>query len=253
MNHQLIEKKANEFRSSIGLTPYDPVRLKSVLTKLNVLTVYKTIFSDISGMAIKVKKGHRLKRFILINAAKSRGHQHFTICHELSHLFIQADFKFMICSAGKFEKKHKEEYNADTFAAYFLMPSAGIESLIPDEEFGRDKITLKTLLKIEQYFSCSRTVLLFRLQDLQLLSAQAVEHFKQHVQRNAVQHGYAIDLYQPGNENQVIGDYGTLARELYDRELISESHYYSLLLDLGMNVEELEKLGNEETSPSHID
>ena len=253
MSLPIIEKKANEFRSHLGLTPYDSIRLKSLLSKLNVLTVFKELPEAISGMAIKVDSEGKTRRFMLINANKSLGHQHFTICHELYHLFVQKEFQFMVCQVGNFNKKLKEEYNADAFATCLLMPSAGIESLIPDEELGKDKITLKTLLKIEQYYSCSRTALLFRLKDLGFLSAEAVEPFKLNVQRHAIQHGFTIDLYQPGNKDQVIGDYGTIARELFDKELISESHYYSLLLDLGMNVEEIENIGNEEIPANHID
>ena len=44
----------------------------------------------------------------------------------------------------------------------------------------------------------------------------------------------------------VLGDYRTVARELFDKELISETHYYSLLIDLGMNVDEIDALKSGE-------
>ena len=43
------------------------------------------------------------------------------------------------------------------------MPDDGIISLIPDSELKKDKIVLSTILKVEQYFSCSRRALLYRL------------------------------------------------------------------------------------------
>jgi hypothetical protein len=55
-----------------------------------------------------------------------------------------------------------------------------------------------------------------------------------------------LQLYEKGNENLVIGNYGELANELYQKNKISESHFFSLLMDLGMNEEELENLSNGE-------
>ncbi|MGL4493774.1 MAG: ImmA/IrrE family metallo-endopeptidase, partial [Tannerellaceae bacterium] len=36
-------------------------------------------------------------------------------------------------------------------------------------------------------------------------------------------------LYLSGNEGLVIGDFGEKARELYEKEVISEGHYRELL------------------------
>jgi hypothetical protein len=126
------------------------------------------------------------------------------------------------------------------------MPELAVKSLIPDNELGKNKITIKTILKVEQYFSCSRMAILVRLKELDIIDSKNLEHFKTNVKRSALEHGYLTDLYEPGNHNQVVGDYGTVARELFENGKISESHYYTLLLDLGMNIEELEKLENGE-------
>lgn len=248
MHSFVLEKKATEFRNIYGLGSNDSIRLKSLLYKLNVLTVFKPLNSNFSGMAIKVTNGkeEETKRFILINSSKSLGAQHFTICHELYHLFIQRQFTSMVCTTGLFRKTDGEEYNADLFAAYLLMPETAIKSIIPDDELGKNKISLKTILKIEQYFSCSRAALLVRLKQLGIIDGSHYDRFASNVKRSALEHGYSTDLYEPGNHNQVVGDYGTIARELFDKEKISESHYFSLLLDLGMNVDELEKLDNGE-------
>lgn len=246
MNELILEKKANDFRNRNGLGSNDSIRLKSLLHKLDVLTVFKPLSAGFSGMALKVDNEGDIKRFVLINSNKTVGHQHFTICHELYHLFIQENFRSMVCTAGEFTKEDKEEYNADVFAANLLLPESGIKSLIPDEELGKDKIRLRTVLKIEQYFSCSRTALLYRLKKLNIISANRWDELNYHVKRSAVEFGYSTGLYESANHHEVIGDYGALARDLFDKEIISESHYYSLLLDLGMNSDELEKLENGE-------
>jgi Zn-dependent peptidase ImmA (M78 family) len=194
-----------------------------------------------SGMAIKVTNGEDIHRFLLINSNQTLGRQHFTICHELYHLFIQENFTFKACLTESFEKKDKEEYNADTFAAYFLMPHDGIINQIPWEETEKkDSVSLETILKLEQYFSCSRTALLFRLIDMDIISKIYAEKFKGSPKRDAIDYGVDIKLYEKGSEDRYLGDYGILAKELYDAEMISESHYYELMLDFGVKLEENE-------------
>lgn len=44
-------------------------------------------------------------------------------------------------------------------------------------------------------------------------------------------------MYEPGNENLVIGDFGEKARRLLDEEKISEGHYMELLHKIGIDVQ----------------
>ncbi len=242
MNQLVLEKKADEFRRIHGIGSNDCIRLKSLLAKLNVLTVFKPISASFSGMAIKVGEGAEIKRFILVNSKKSLGHQHFTICHELYHLYVQEAFDSRVCSTGNFNRKDSEEYQADVFASFLMLPENGIKALIPDDELALDRISLKTILNIEHYYSCSRSALLYRLKNLKIITSDVYDRYKLNVRQSAVRYGYSLDLYREGNHNLVIGDYGSIARELFDRELISESHYFSLMLELGMNVDEIEEI-----------
>ena len=237
---KFLEKRASEFRQENGLSDRDCIRLKSLLHKLNVLTVFKPLDESLSGMAIKINESYATHRFILVNSNQSLGRQHFTLCHELYHLYIQSDFTFQYCNPGTFDKKDIEEYKADCFAAYFLIPRDGVYMLIDNwDELELNKITLPTLLRIEQYFSCSRTALLYRLEEMGLTDRTFTEKYKTDVRKNAAAYGYSKELYENGNHNQFIGDYGSRAKELYDIEKISESHYHTLLLDLGINLEAL--------------
>ena len=247
-NELTLEKKANAFRSAQGLGSDDPIRLKSFLTKLNVLTLFKPLSADFSGMAIKISPTTNSHlRFILVNSNHSLGKQHFTLCHELYHLFIQESFTARTCSTGLFNKKlDREEYHADVFAAYLLLPEGGVKSLIPDQELSKNKITLKTLLKIEQYYSCSRSALLYRLKNFKLIDDNKYEEFKGSVKRNALLHGFSTELYESGNADHFIGDYGSVAKELLDRGSISETHFLNLLMDLGFDEDNLENIFNDE-------
>ncbi len=237
MKNIILEKKALEFRQTQGFNGRESIHLSSFLQSLDVVTLFKPLSANMSGMAIKVQsKNQAVHRFMLINSNHTLGRQHFTICHELYHLFIQENFTSQTCQTAIFNKKDIEEYNADVFAAYFLLPSDGILNQIDnlDELESKDSISLATVLKLEQYFSCSRTAIVFRLKDLGLLSEGYADKLKQKPRQTALDYGFDTKLYEIGNENRYLGDYGVLAKELYDNEIVSESHYFELMSDLGV-------------------
>lgn len=239
MHDLLLEKDAAAFRSINGSNNADPIRLKSLLQRLNVITVFAPLSDNFSGMALKANVADR---FMLINSSQSLGKQHFTICHELYHLFVQKDFTSQVCHTGLFDKKaDKNEYYADVFASYVLLPTDGLLENIPNEEIERKKISLKTILYIEHFYSCSRRALLYRLKNLKLISPAEYETFTVSIQRGALENGYSIDLYKSGNHRTIIGDYGTIAKQLFDNEKVSESHYYSLLADLGIDITKIDE------------
>lgn len=240
MNNLLLGKRSAEFRREHGIGAEDPLSIQSILRKLNVLTLFKPISPNFSGMAIKVTDEGRIHRFMLINSNQSIGKQNFSVCHELYHLYIQQEFSYNFCNTGAFNIKDAAEYNADVFAAHLLLPESGVKSLIPDNELSKNKITLETLLKIENYFKCSRSALLYRLLNLNLIDKRTRDYFSSDVKKGAALLGYSLSLYEPGNKDVIIGDYGSLAKKLFDKDVISESHYYSLLSDIGMNLSEID-------------
>jgi len=242
MNFKL-RKEAIDFRTELGFGETDSINLKSLLIKLDVIAVFKSIPDNISGMAVKTS----IKSFILINALHSIGRQNFSICHELFHLYKQDGFVPHHCKAGSFDKDLQTEWMADVFASYFLIPDGGVLHLIPEVEvYKKDRISIETVLKIENYFGCSRTALLYRLKEMSIISSRKYEELNQNVRKTAKEYGYSTELYEPGNEGLVIGNYGVLAKQLFDKEKISEGHYYSLLNDIGIDLLNSEVNGNSD-------
>jgi Zn-dependent peptidase ImmA (M78 family) len=229
-----LKKDASEFRNELGYGITDSVNLNSLLIKLDIIAVFKRLSNNFSGMAISISNPE--KKFILINSDHSIGRQNFSICHELYHLYKDEDFHPHHSYAGAFDKKTRNEYYADIFASFFLLPEEGILSLIPDKQLPKDKITIDTILKIEHYFRCSRSALLYRLKELNIISSTYYDTYSQNVKVTAKLHGYSNDLYEPGNDGKVIGNYGSIAKSLYDEEKISEGHYISLMKDIGIDV-----------------
>lgn len=234
-NDKILEVRANKFRRMYGISDDASIDFEKLLRTLDVLTVYRPLNGDISGMALRTKNSN----FMLVNSNNSVGRQHFTIGHELYHLFVQEVFSFQMCKAGKFDKKDREEYNADVFSSYLLMPEAGIIKQIPETELAwGGEISLATIIKLEQYFGVSRSAILIRLDKIGLLRSDYSKYTKD-VKKSAIEHGYTVKLYEATNEANVIGNYGIKAKELFDKEKISESHYLSLMFDIGIDVDNL--------------
>lgn len=238
----ILQKKANLFRERNGISGSEAIRIKSLLLKLNVFTLFRPLTEAFSGMSLKINEN---ARFIIVNSNHSIGRQHFTIAHELYHLFIQEKFEIHQCKTGLFDLKNKEEYNADYFASCLLMPESGIQEMIPDEELNKKKISLQTILKLEQYFSVSHSSMLLRLKMIGLLDSKTFEYFKAlKITETAQQYGYETSLYKEGNNNVIVGDYGEKAKRLFDLEKISEGHYMELMKQIGIDITNPEH-GNE--------
>jgi len=232
MYPESIVLDAYNFREAYSLNNTEPINYKSLLLKLNVLTLYRPLSDNFSGMCLKSGE----KRFILINSNHSRGRQHFTIAHEFYHLFIQKDFTPHCCNPGQASESPIEKL-ADAFSSCFLMPEIGIKKMIPANELEKKNISVATLLKLEHYFSVSHLALLTRLRGLGLISSSEYDSFsKIPIKKTALEYGYDLSLYEKGNEGVVIGDYGVRARDLFDKEKISESHYWELMKAIGVDL-----------------
>lgn len=235
-----LKREAILFRSQHGYNNSDSINTHSLLEKLNVVTIFKKMSENFSGMAAKIQDTN----FILINAGTTIGRQNFTIMHELYHLFIQKEFTSMICSPDSFSKKDGIEYNADWFAAFALIPQDGVLSMIPSAETSLNQISIETIFRIEEYFQCSRKALLTQLKEMGLIDSNNFVRLKKNIQREAEKRGYNTDLYKPGHDGLAIGNYVERVKSLYDEGTISwglQSNllsYYEQLL----NFRELEPI-----------
>jgi Zn-dependent peptidase ImmA (M78 family) len=174
--------------------------------------------------------------FILINSSHPRGKQHFTIAHELYHLFFQPDLKPHICNPGNLKEADINERLANAFAAELLMPKMGVIKMIPSIELSNKEISIPTVLKLENYFSVSHSSLVYRLSSLGLITKQQQDDLLSiRVKQTAQEYGFGLSLYQPGNEGCVIGDFGIKAKQLFTESRISESHYYELMNSIGID------------------
>ena len=119
---------AQKFRIENRLSQNEAVNIKSLLRKLNILTIFRPLSEYAYGLSLKSPKGYR---FILINSNNSRGRQHFTIAHELYHLFYDENPTPHICMM---DGASKTERCANSFASALLIPEEGVVEMLSDEE-----------------------------------------------------------------------------------------------------------------------
>src|SRR5574344_791061 len=137
----VAEDLARKFRSDYDYSMSEPIIIKSLLTKLRILTMYKPLSEDAYGLS--TRSADKEDKFILVNSQSSKGRQHFTIAHELYHLYLDENPHPHICR--KDGKKDKVEVMADAFASALLLPQEGVFKAIPTEEIKNRKVSLSTV------------------------------------------------------------------------------------------------------------
>lgn len=240
MNKLVLENLANEFRTrELQISLFEPVSIHKALRTTGILCSFRPLDDDISGMAIKIQHEgeQQAHRFMLINTNDVYCKQRFTACHEFYHLLYQQNFSKSVDDSEYSRTKEREERNANIFASFLLLPEAGLKMLAPVEEQRKDRITLGTILKLEQHFRCSRATLLYRLKDLGWISEELISSYIENVKRSANEYGYNTSLYESTGITEICGDYNIKARGLFDKGLISRSKYVSLIDDMQLNKE----------------
>lgn len=227
---EAAELLATQLRAKLGVSLQEPVGMKTIIRHLNILTIYRPLSEKLFGLSLQSCDGG--EKFMLVNSNSTRGRQHFTIAHELYHLFYDENPKPHFCMGDK--TRNVTERNADMFASAFLMPKDGILKEISSEEIVSENISLDTALRLEQLYGVSHTTMVLRLKDIKVISQKQADILTNvSVRKEAALRGIDLSLYQKGNENLVIGDFGLKARKLYDDEKISEGHYMELLNMIG--------------------
>lgn len=218
------ELLAVRFRNRLHLLQDMPFPVKESLEQLGILTVFRPLSDNSYGMSIKTAEG---LRFMLVSSNSTMGRQHFTIGHELYHLFFDENPQPHMCGT---DGKAPTEQSADMFASNLLLPRVGLLAMLPEEYPSSKKLDLATVVKMEQRFRVSRQALLYRLKRLGIIDESQLQTLLLAPTRDAAKRrGFDVALYENGNEGLVIGDYSLLATDLFEKGRISEGHYNELI------------------------
>ena len=223
---------ARQFRAQMGLNDSEPIDVTKILTKENILTLFRPLSDTMYGLSLR--SIDKAQKFILVNSESTMARQNFTIAHELYHLYFDESPEQHV--NRKEDEGSKSERVANMFAAALLMPESGLLKMIPSEEARKRRISIDTALMMEQYFGVSHKALIIQLKDLNIIGSTCYDELiDRSVKELAKQKAMPLDIYCKAREGVVYGDYMTLAARLYDEEKISEGHYLELtnLIDDG--------------------
>lgn len=207
-----------------------PLVLTNVEYSNHLTLVLYPMSRTLSGMCVKGNDN----TVIAINSTTSVGRQHFSMAHELFHMYFDSNLTTAICSSriGAGSEREKE---ADQFASFFLIPPGGLDAEIsrmkkkPD-----DRLTVKNVAELEQYFGVSRQAMLFRLIEDDKLTSEEADSMRHNVIRSAQSMGYDVSLYKqlpPEKQRMTYGCYIQQTDEALKKELISNGKYEELLLE----------------------
>lgn len=215
----------------LRLSSSEPINMKTALRQLNILTVFRPLSDNIWGLSLMTSD--RKHRFMLVNSNITRGGQHFTIAHELYHLYFDENPKPHFCSQHLFTDP--AERSANMFASALLMPKEGLIMNIPVDELKKKTVEIDTVIRLEQLYGISHKMMVVRLKELHIISSEYTDFLMNlSITKEAALRGYDDKLYKKGDgERLVIGDFGSKARKLYEEEKISEGHYVELLNVIG--------------------
>lgn len=91
--------------------------------------------------------------------------------------------------------------NADLFASVLLLPREGVYAMLSTNEILQHDVKLATILRIEQLFQVSRSMLLIRLKDIGVISENKRQELQMiPVKESAMNYGCDKSLYESGND-----------------------------------------------------
>jgi len=132
VRYRIVDSILNELKEKYPALMKPPVRIKSLIKKLNITCSEEEFGNSLSGVAM-VEKNRKL---ISVNKAHSKHRRRFTMAHELGHILLHEDQSLSVdvrpvaflrddsSSTGQ----DWREVEANYFAASLLMPKEEVES-----------------------------------------------------------------------------------------------------------------------------
>lgn len=230
MNYNEIKLKAAETRKDLGIGQFERVNIFSVLRNLeNISLIITNMKGNVSGFFMR----HNIAGLIVINSAKSLGHQYFTAAHEFYHIKYDIGMSAKICPINRFNEEYQNERDANQFAAHLLVPDDALEYMLL-KRVKEKQISLNDIIFLENYFQVSHQLMLIRLKSIGAINIRD-DALEKNIIKNASRLGYGTGLYRNTVDKgtQIYSDYAELAQSLLDNGKITYGKYEELLLEGG--------------------
>ena len=246
---QAAEDLASNERNRLGLGDGPVLSLRELLDEEVGVRVFAPLLpSHVAGAFVYAEP---LGGTIAVNANHPYERQRWTLAHEYGH-FLSSRNRSEVTVLRRWERVPAAERFADSFAAHFLTPRAGLHRRFHSLSRDRDgDVTAADLLQLAHSYRVSLQAMILRLEDLRLLPAGSFDRL--------------LDLgFRPSEAEHLLGRprpapdqillpprYRYLAAELYVRAEITEGQLARFLRLDRVNarrvVEEL--TGSEDVGP----
>lgn len=163
---RFAEHCAQEERARLNLGAHQPIYgLRKTLEEAGLHVFVDNIDSKIAGLYIFAPN---FGYCILINRLHPRERRRWTIAHEYGHFLTERE-QPGVDYVRPMQRKPESERFADSFAAAFLMPEAGVQRRFYEEIERTHDFKVSDLCRIADYFGVSLAAMALRLESLSLI------------------------------------------------------------------------------------
>ncbi|MGN2246940.1 helix-turn-helix domain-containing protein [Frateuria sp. GZRR35] len=163
---RFAEVCAKEERERLNLGSHLPVSApRKLLEKVGIHVFVDSLDSKLAGM---YAFAHDFGYCILINRVHPLERRRWTVAHEYAHFLIDRDEPGVDYVAHS-DRKPRNERFADSFAAAFLMPEAGIQKRFYEDLEKSGDFNVGDLCRMADYFVVSVMAACLRLEQLKLI------------------------------------------------------------------------------------
>jgi Zn-dependent peptidase ImmA (M78 family)/DNA-binding XRE family transcriptional regulator len=217
---QAAEDLASNERNRLGLGDGPVLSLRELLDEeVGVRVFAPQLPSHVAGAFVYAEP---LGGTVAVNANHPYERQRWTLAHEYGH-FLSARNRSEVTVLRRWERVPAAERFADSFAAHFLMPRAGLHRRFHSLSRDRDgEVTAADLLQLAHSYRVSLQAMILRLEDLRLLPAGSFDGLRDLGFRPS-EAEHLLGRPRPASDQILLPPrYRYLAAELYVRAEITE-------------------------------
>lgn len=237
-----VKRYAEKIRREFELGHLMPIPDIFKLLEEKGIYVFKRPFRNTQISALYRKQKDNC--LIIINSARTLGHQIFSAAHELYHYCYNKELTARVCKVDVPNSKDQEETMADLFASHFLMPDEGVIELAESRKNKKGKLDVTDVLFIQQYYNVSYKAMIRKLSELGYIE-DIDFYFNIYITKLAEKLGYDTRIYQPTNEYYCSKSYLELVVDAYEADLLSEKRANEYLGDVGLSLDNITVETNE--------
>ena len=163
---RFAEHCAQEERARLNLGAHQPIyTLRNILEEAGIHVFVEKLDSKLAGLYVFAPD---FGYCILVNRVHPRERRRWTIAHEYGHFLADRD-RPGVDYLKPMQRKSESERFADSFAAAFLMPEAGVQRRFYDEVERTGDFKVGDLCRMADYFAVSMMAMAIRLESVGLI------------------------------------------------------------------------------------